>query len=139
LSDPGFDLVRRAIAVNITPIAIPGPSALLTALCTAGIPLNRFIFAGFLSKKPGKRRKELGQLLQFPGAIILYESPYRIVKLLNDLAVLNNELELAICRELTKKFEEIIRGKVTTVLQNLNERKQIKGEFVVIIDNKSNN
>jgi 16S rRNA (cytidine1402-2'-O)-methyltransferase len=132
ISDPGYELIREAIENNIRVIPLPGPSAAVTALAVSGLPTEKFIFLGFLPKKPGKRRKALKDLLDFDGSIILYESPFRIVKCLEDILSQLGDREVAIGRELTKIYEEIIRGKTSEIIERF-KTKSPKGEMVVII------
>lgn len=135
ISDPGYELVRGAIAAGGEVIPIPGASAAITALAVSGLPTDRFLFVGFLPKKPGKKRKELGRLQDEEGTIIIYESPYRIVKTIEEIERIMGDRRIAVCRELTKKFEEVIRGGVTEVLAKLKER-VIKGEIVLVVSGK---
>lgn len=131
ISDPGIKLVSLAIKNGINVIPIPGPSALIAALTVAGFPTNSFLFEGFLPQKKG-RQKLLSELSKEKRTIILYESSHRIEKLLNELNDFMPNRMLAICRELTKKFEEVIRGYPEEILTNLTSN-QKRGEFVVVI------
>jgi 16S rRNA (cytidine1402-2'-O)-methyltransferase len=134
LSDPGNKLIKEIVdklKENVKIVPVPGPSALTCAVSISGFPMDRFLFLGFLPKKK-KRNKFLEQIIESNYPVIFYESPYRIVKTLNDLAKLNKELEIVVCRELTKKFERIYRGKIEEVLEKMLKDK-IKGEFVVIV------
>jgi len=133
ISDPGYELIREAANQNIRVEPIPGASAAITALAVSGLPTDRFVFLGFLPKKPGKKRKTLENLKDETGSIIIYESPYRVVKTLQDIDQVLGDRSVSICRELTKKFEEIIRGKVGDVLEKLKDRK-VKGEVVVVVE-----
>lgn len=132
ISDPGYELIREAIENNIRVIPIPGPSAAVTALAVSGLPTDKFIFLGFLPKKPGKRRKALKDLLDFDGSIILYESPFRIIKCLEDILSQMGDREVAIGRELTKIYEEVIRGKASEIIKRF-KTKSPKGEMVLIV------
>ncbi len=131
ISDPGIKLVSLAIKNGINVIPIPGPSALIAALTVAGFPTDSFVFEGFLPQKKG-RQKLLAQLAKEERTIILYESSHRIEKLLNELNEFIPNRMIAVCRELTKKFEEVIRGYPNEILLNLTNV-QKKGEFVVVI------
>ncbi|MBU0502575.1 MAG: 16S rRNA (cytidine(1402)-2'-O)-methyltransferase [Candidatus Margulisbacteria bacterium] len=133
ISDPGYELIRESAAQGIQVEVIPGPSASLTALVASGLPTDEFIFKGFLPKKPGKRRKALEKLQNFAGSIIIYESPYRVVKTLGDIEQVLGSRQVAVCRELTKKFEEIIRGKVGDIIERLKDKK-VKGEVVLVVE-----
>lgn len=128
ISDPGSQLISEAIKSKIEVIAIPGPSAAIAALSVSGFNFNEFLFVGFLPKKKGRQTK-LRALGNEQRAIVLYESPYRIIKTLNDLKEYLEDREVVVCRELTKKFEEIYRGKISEVLPQIKE----KGEFVIVI------
>jgi 16S rRNA (cytidine1402-2'-O)-methyltransferase len=133
ISDPGYELIAAAVEKNIRVEPIPGPSAAITALAVSGLPTDRFIFVGFLPKKPGKKKKNLEKLKAESGTIIIYESPFRLVKTLKDLQMIFGERRLAVCRELTKKFEEIVRGKVGEVLARF-EKSGVKGEIVLVVE-----
>ncbi len=132
ISDPGYELVRSAVEVGITVEPIPGPSAAISALAVSGLPTERFVFEGFLPKKPGKKRKVLKRLQDDPRTIIIYESPYRLVKTLVEVKTILGDREVAVCRELTKKFEEIIRGKAGDVLEKIGDKK-VRGEIVLVV------
>ena len=132
ISDPGYELIRDAIDQKIGVEPIPGPSAAITALAVSGLPTDEFVFVGFLPKKPGKKRKVLNELFNQNRTALIYESPFRIVKTLEEVKNIMGERPVAVCRELTKKFEEIIRGKTSEVLELLKDRK-IKGEIVLVI------
>jgi 16S rRNA (cytidine1402-2'-O)-methyltransferase len=134
VSDPGYYLINQCISNNYQIIPIPGVSALITALTVSGLPSNNFIFLGFLPNNKNKQLKILNNFKQIKSSIIIYESPKRIYELLENIQKIFNNIELAICRELTKKFEQIIHGNITKIL----EKKQIfKGEIVVIINNSN--
>jgi 16S rRNA (cytidine1402-2'-O)-methyltransferase len=131
ISDPGVRLISQAIKEGINVYPIPGVTAAITALTISGLPADSFVFEGFLPQKKG-RQKILQQLSEEERTIILYESVYRIEKLLEELKVYMPERFVVVCRELTKKFEETWRGYPADLLQVFNEKKS-KGEFVVII------
>lgn len=131
VSDPGFFLVRAAIAQNIEVIPIPGASAMLAALVAAGLPSDRFTFEGFLPRKKG-RQTRFKMLAEDPRTIILYESPHRVGKTLKDIGEHMGDRQVVIGREITKKFEEFIRGSVLQVREQLDTR-SIKGEVVIMI------
>lgn len=132
ISDPGFYLVREALRNGVKVIPIPGPSAFLSALVVSGLPTDRFVFEGYLPKKPGKRSRRLSELKDERRTIILYESPMRIRKLLNEMASAYGDRDIVLARELTKKFETISRGKISELMEGLPEDK-VRGEFVVLI------
>ena len=133
ISDPGYEVVSSAVVQGIRVEPIPGPSAAITALAVSGLPTDRFVFEGFLPKKPGKKAKKLKELKGEKGTIIIYESPYRLVKTLEDIKKILGDRRVAVCRELTKKFEEIVRGKAGEVLEKFREHKP-RGEVVVVVE-----
>lgn len=133
VSDPGFDLVRAVRAAGGAVTSAPGPSAVITALTLAGLPTDRFFFAGFLPNGAGKRKSALKQLMAVPGTLIFYESPHRIAAMLADAAaVLGGARQGAICRELTKKFEEVLTGSLDE-LAELTAGRKLKGEIVFLV------
>ena len=120
---------RHAIPI----VPIPGPTAAIAALSVAGLPTDRFVFEGFLPAKGGKRRQRLEALRDEPRTIVIYESPYRLLRLLQDIVTcLGPERRVVIARELTKRFEEVRRGTASTLLETLQGR-TIRGECTVII------
>jgi 16S rRNA (cytidine1402-2'-O)-methyltransferase len=131
ISDPGVRLISAAIERGIDVVPIPGPSALITALTISGLPTNSFVFEGFIPQKKG-RQKKLTELSSEERTIVLYESTYRIEKLLNELNEHMPERLVVVCRELTKKFEETWRGTPTEILASFGEKVN-KGEYVVVI------
>ena len=135
ISDPGVRLISEAIKNEIKIIPVPGVSALITALTISGLPTDSFVFEGFLPQKKGRRTK-LKQLAGEERTIVLYESTYRIEKLIKELNEFMQERYIVICRELTKKFEEVRRGFPKELLETFNKSIN-KGEFVVIIAPKN--
>ncbi len=133
ISDPGEVLVELVRKAGHSVVPIPGPSAFATLVSVAGSGGKTLIFEGFLSPSPGKRRNRLKALLATGNAIVLYESPFRIIKLLTDIADIESERRLVIGRELTKLHEEIIEGTALELRNNFAERSSIKGEFAVFI------
>ena len=134
VADPGFQLARAAIAAGHTVLAAPGPSAVLAALTVSGLPSDRFLFAGFPQAGAGDRARFLTELAQVPATLILYESPKRVNRLLTELAeALGRERQAAVCRELTKRFEEVSRGSLADLAEAFAGR-TVKGEIVVVID-----
>ncbi len=131
ISDPGTRLVNAAVKNGIEVTGIPGPSAAILALSISGLPTDSFVFEGFLPQKKG-RQKKLTELAGEERTIVLYESTYRIEKLLEEINQYMPDRQLVIGRELTKKFEEMWRGTAAEIIGNLINR-TIKGEFVVII------
>lgn len=137
ISDPGSLLIKRAINENIKIEVIPGPTALITALLKSGLDTSRFIFCGFLPRQKGKIKKELEKLKKIGYTLIIYESPYRIKDTLDIVADIFGQTDIVVARELTKKFEEVIRGKTNEVIEKLSPRK-IKGEVVLLISPPKN-
>jgi 16S rRNA (cytidine1402-2'-O)-methyltransferase len=132
ISDPAFRIIRAALEENLPVVAIPGPSAFLPALITSGLSLHRFAYEGFLPVKKG-RKTFLQQLRNEDRTIILYESPHRLLRTLNDLLEVFGDRRISVARELTKKFEEVVRGSISFVIQHF-QRSQIRGEFVLVIE-----
>jgi 16S rRNA (cytidine1402-2'-O)-methyltransferase len=134
IADPGFQLARAAIAEGFTVLAAPGPSAVLAALTVSGLPSDRFLFAGFPPTGAGDRARFLAELGQVPATLILYESPKRINRLLTEMAdAFGKERLAAVCRELTKRFEEVSRGTLGELAEAFAGR-AVKGEIVVLVD-----
>ncbi len=131
ISDPGVRLISAAIKSDITVVPIPGVTALITGLTISGLPTDSFLFEGFLPQKKG-RQKLLKEIADIDKTVILYESTYRIEKLLNELNEYMPARLVVVCRELTKKFEDVWRGLPAELLEQLKD-KTTKGEFVVII------
>ena len=135
ISDPGFPLLREAIREKIPVEIIPGPSAPIAALAVSALPTERFTFAGFLSAKPARRRKELKELAEFDHTLVFFESPHRLLAALCDMLEIFGDREAAVCRELTKKFEETVRGKLGEVQKHF-EKGKILGEIVLVVSGK---
>lgn len=133
ISDPGAVLAGLVRKAGHSVVPIPGPSAFATLVSVAGTGGKTLIFEGFLSPKPGKRRTRLKELLSTEDAIVLYESPFRIVKLLTDIADIDNNRRVVVGRELTKLHEEIIEGTAAELRDDFTSRASIKGEFAVFI------
>ncbi|HZD59927.1 MAG TPA: 16S rRNA (cytidine(1402)-2'-O)-methyltransferase [Anaerolineae bacterium] len=131
ISDPGHRLIKACIEQGIPVEAVPGPSSLITALVISGLPTDSFVFQGFLPRKKGERIKLLTDLLSAGHTIILFESPRRIATTLAEVADIDPLRDAVIARELTKKFEEVLRGTVTQLLELL-ERAPVKGEIVLL-------
>jgi 16S rRNA (cytidine1402-2'-O)-methyltransferase len=132
ISDPGARVVAAALAAGLKVESVPGPCALVAALTASGLPCDEFHFVGFLPHKSGQRRRQLEGLQTVPGTLIFYESPYRIIKLLEELAELYPTRKLVLARELTKKFEEFRSGLPGELLGEI-RTKVPKGEFVVVL------
>jgi 16S rRNA (cytidine1402-2'-O)-methyltransferase len=132
ISDPGERVVKAAIAAGLRVESVPGPSALVAALTASGLATDEFHFIGFLPHKSGQRRKKLEGLRNFEGTLILYESPYRVEKLLEELKEVFGGRQVVLARELTKRFEEFLRGTPSELLEQIRSR-GARGEFVVLI------
>jgi len=133
IADPGFQLGRAAIAANQTVLAAPGASAVLAALTVSGLPSDRFLFAGFLPTQTGARLKALKELGGVPATLIFYESPKRINRTLDEMVECwGGEREAVVCRELTKRFEEVTRGSLADLVSAFDGRTP-KGEIVVLV------
>ncbi len=136
LSDPGAVLVNKVRAAGHTVVPIPGASAFATLLSVAGSSDKTVVFEGFLSPKPGRRRTRCRELLDSGYGFILYESPFRIVKLLSDLAEIDPERDVVVGREMTKIHEEFVSGSASDVLKDFASRQKILGEFSVYVSGK---
>ncbi len=136
ISDPGQELIAAAVGQGIRVETIPGPSAVIAALSVSGLPTERFAFEGFLPKKPGKKRKLLAALKDEERTIIIYESPFRLVKTLDEIAKVMGNRPVAVCREMTKRFEEVIRGGAGEVSEKL-KGKEVRGEIVLVISGQA--
>jgi len=136
ISDPGFLLVREVLANNLLVDCLPGPTAFVPALVKSGFPTDRFVFEGFLPHKKG-RQTIIKQLVDEPRTIILYESPHRLIKALEQfLEFMGPDRKISVSRELTKKFEETKTGTVSEVLAHF-KSKEVKGEIVIVINGKA--
>lgn len=134
VADPGYQLARAAIAEGVPVTAAPGPSAALAALTVSGLPSDRFLFAGFPPAAAGARRQWLAELAGVPATLILYESPKRVQDLLGELAeTFGADRKAAVCRELTKRFEEVTRDTLAGLVAGFAGR-TVKGEIVVVVD-----
>ena len=138
ISDPGERVVKAAIAAGFRVESVSGACALVAALTASGLPTDEFHFIGFLPHKSGQRRNKLESLKSFDGTLVLYESPYRIEKLLVELSEVFPEREVVLARELTKKFEEFLRGKPAALLE-IARKRSLKGEFVVMVGPQGTN
>ena len=136
INDPGWWLVHRAIEERLPVQWIPGATALIGALVLSGLPIDRFVFEGFLPAKPGARRKRLEALKAEEKTIVLYESPHRLLKTLADIRDVLGEIPMSCARELTKLFEEIRRGSVSEVMTHFSQHPP-RGEFVLVFNPQS--
>ncbi len=133
VSDPGYFLITRSIEAGIRVVPVPGPSAVLAALSASGLPTDSFRFEGFLPRKPGARSKRLESLKEDPASLILFESPYRIEKLLVALRETFGNRRAVLARELTKHFEEFHRGTLDELMERVRTRPP-KGEITLVIE-----
>ncbi len=136
ISDPGYRLIRLAIENGIRVIPIPGPSAVIAALSVAGLPTDSFLFKGFLPNKSKKRRDLLKQLEEVKETLIFFESPYRLSETLKDLFEILGDREIVLTRELTKVYEEVLRGKVSEIQEKIGLR-TLKGEITLVVSGKT--
>jgi len=135
ISDPAYRIVQEALEKGITVVPIPGPTAFVSALVVSGLPTDRFVFEGFLPVKKG-RKKKLESLKHESRTIILYESPHRILKTLSELYESLGNRRVVVARELTKKFEEFLRGPLESVISEI-KKKEPRGEYVVIVEGQA--
>ena len=132
ISDPGERVVKAAIKAGFRVEAVAGPCALVAALTASGLSTQEFHFVGFLPHKSGQRKNKLESLKSIPGTLVFYESPYRVEKLLGELAQVFPQSAVVLARELTKRFEEFLRGKPAQLLEIATQRR-LKGDFVVLV------
>ncbi len=131
LSDPGQELVRRALESGVPVSAAPGPSAVSAALSVSGMPANRFMFTGFLPRRQGERRELLSTLAEFPDTVVIFEAPHRLRSTLKDLLAVWGDRRITVCRELTKRFEEVFPATVSQALERFAEP---RGEFTLVVE-----
>jgi 16S rRNA (cytidine1402-2'-O)-methyltransferase len=134
ISDPGYELVAAAVSKGLSVIPVPGPSAIITALAISGLPTDRFTFIGFLPRRIGERRQALSTVVSETGTIIAYEAPHRIQEALNDIIYVLGDRRIAVCRELTKIYEEVFRGTASEALQHFTDP---RGEFTIVIEGRA--
>ncbi len=135
ISDPGAHIINLAIKNRISVVGIPGACAFVLGLVLSGLPTDKFTFEGFLPSKSSARRKRLSQFKDEKRTIIFYESPHRILKTLYDILEIMGDVQISIMRELTKKYEEIIRDKVSALIQHFGKTKP-RGEFLVVLNSR---
>ena len=133
ISDPGYKLVREALDAGLKVVSLPGPSAVLAALTSVGLPTDTFLFAGFLPPKSGPRRTRLAELKTVPATLVLYESASRLPKSLADMAAVLGPREAAVAKELTKLHEGVTRGRLDGLAAELAGGEELRGEFVVVV------
>jgi len=131
VSDPGYELTRAALEAGFDAIAIPGPSALITALTASGLPMREFIFLGFLPRREGERRRLFESFRHEPRTLVAFESPHRLRRTLSDMLSALGDRRIAVCRELTKRFEETYRSKISEAIQYFAEP---RGEFTLVVE-----
>jgi len=134
ISDPGFRLVSAAVEQGINVRTVPGPSTFAAALSVSGLPPSRFAFLGFLPKTDKRRREMVESVRDYPETLVLYESPKRALKTLTVLAEVLGNRDAVLCRELTKMFEETISGTIQELIHKIEEREELKGEVVIVIE-----
>lgn len=133
ISDPGYRLVRACREQGIPVTAVPGPNAAIMALSISGFETDRFLFAGFLPRVKGKKRRTLTELMELTAPIIIYESPFRVLDTLQAINEVDPTREVFLARELTKKFEECVTGTSSSLLEAFQDGGKLKGEFVIIV------
>ena len=133
VSDPGYVIVRKAIENNISVVPIPGASAAITALSVSGLPTDGFVFVGFAPRQSGKRRRFLESLVREERTVIFYESPQRVIDLMEDIAEILGNRHTVLAREVTKSYEEFLRGSLSEVLDILKHRTSVRGEFTLML------
>jgi 16S rRNA (cytidine1402-2'-O)-methyltransferase len=131
VSDPGHQLIVAALQAGLPVVSIPGPSAVIAALATSGLPMREFTFLGFLPRRSGERRRALSKLAGEPRTLVFFESPHRLRQTLEDISTTLGDRHMAVCRELTKAFEEVFRGSVSEALSHFADP---RGEFTVVVE-----
>jgi len=134
VSDPAYRLVALAVAEGIEVVPVPGPSSVLAALTASGLPTDRFVFEGFLPRKAGARRSRLAELAAEKRTVVLFESPFRVARLLAEMEELFGRRRVAVARELTKRFEEVMRGTLPQVREEMERKGKPRGEFVIVVE-----
>ena len=133
VSDPGYRLIRTAIENSIDVVPIPGASAVMAALSVAGLPTDAFVFEGFTARKKNQRREQLLRLAKEPRTVIFYESPRRLIGLLEEMIEVLGDRQAVLAREMTKRHEEILRGSLTEIENQLRQRQAVKGECTLLL------
>jgi 16S rRNA (cytidine1402-2'-O)-methyltransferase len=132
ISDPGYYLVKLALSEGVPVIPVPGACSVIAAVVASGLPTDRFAFEGFLPRKSGRRKERLTELASDPRTVVIFESPQRLLRTLEELKKLCGDRECAVAREMTKKFEEFSRGTIEEVLEHYGN-KSVKGEIVILL------
>jgi 16S rRNA (cytidine1402-2'-O)-methyltransferase len=133
ISDPGYELVAEAVEQQYTVVPLPGPNAALTALVASGLPTKHFYFYGFLQRQKKERKQELEQLRYIQDTLVFYEAPHRLEESLKAMLEVLGNRRIAVCRELTKKFEEFIRGSLEEVIE-WSQTSEVRGEFCILVE-----
>ncbi len=133
ISDPGYAIIRAALDEGFEVVPVPGPTALISALTASGLPAGSFTFVGFLSSRRGRRRKQLQEFAGVRRTLVFYEGPHRVVAALEDVLAVMGDRQAAVAREMTKHFEEVVRGRVSDLVDHFRE-KAPRGEFTVIVE-----
>jgi 16S rRNA (cytidine1402-2'-O)-methyltransferase len=136
INDPGYELVRAALASNFDVIPVPGPSAPIAALTASGLPTDSFLYLGYLPHKANERRKAVGQVANLSYTLIFLESPYRIIEALEDILETLGDRRICVAREMTKMFEEYWRGRVSEALEHFKSQ-PARGEFTLVVEGKT--
>lgn len=132
ISDPAFRIVRAAIEHGLEIVALPGPCAIIPAVTASGLPTDRFFFEGFLTNKSAARRRRLRQLASYDHTLVFYESPHRVHKTLADMLEVLGDRQACLAREISKKFEQYIRGSLGEIIEQVKDR-NVKGEIVLVL------
>ena len=135
ISDPGFRLVREAVDQGMAVTALPGPSAVILALSVSGLPTDRFSFYGFVPRSGSERKRLLEEAAQVPHTLVFFESPHRVVRSLEDIRAVFGDRRAAVCRELTKRFEQVERGTLSALIAEAKGRAR-KGEFCIVLEGR---
>ncbi len=134
LSDPGYELIAAAIERGIPVVPVPGASAVITALVVSGLPANQFLYLGFLPRRQGARQRLFKSVADEPWTMVAFESPHRLLETLNDALEVFGNRKVAVCRELTKVYEEVFRGRLSQAIEHF---AQPRGEFTLVIEGKT--
>ncbi|OGN95162.1 MAG: 16S rRNA (cytidine(1402)-2'-O)-methyltransferase [Chloroflexi bacterium RBG_13_50_10] len=134
LSDPGYELIAAAIERGISVVPVPGASAVITALVVSGLPTDQFLYLGFLPRRQGARRRLFKSVADEPRTMVVFEAPHRILETLNDALEVFGDRKAAVCRELTKVYEEVFRGRLSQAIEHF---AQPRGEFTLVIEGKA--
>ncbi len=136
INDPGYELVRAAIQAGHPVSPVPGPSAPIAALAASGLPTDSFLYLGYLPRKTSERREKLASVASLPYTLIIFETPHRLVESLQDILSVLGDRPISVCRELTKLYEQFVRGGVSQVLAHFTENEP-RGEFVLVIEGQT--